>query len=291
MSASASWRRSDRRRQLARLLTDELGGQVASPREARWIVEDALSSSEDEAAVTAFARQAAGRRQRGEPLQHVLGHWSFRHLDVLVDERALVPRPESEVLVEAALGELARLARRRPLSAVADLGTGSGVIALSLAVEVPDPGVPVLYATDASGPALSLASENARRVLGTSRRDRLQLLLGSWYAALPTEAAGGLDLVVSNPPYLSRDEWAELEPVVKDFDPYDALVAGPSGTECLQAVVAGAPHWLAPDGSLVVEIAPHQAQAASELARAAGFRTAEVRDDLAGRLRVLVAAR
>lgn len=290
MSASASSRPSERRRRLARLLTDELGDRVGSPREARWIVEDALSSSEDDAAAEAFAREAAVRRQRGEPLQHVLGHWSFRHLDVLVDGRALVPRPETEVVVEAALGELARLARRRPLSAVADLGTGSGVIALSLATEVPGP-VPVVYATDVSDAALSLAGENARRVLGADRRDRLELRLGSWYAALPAEVLGGLDLVVSNPPYLSSEEWPGLEPVVKDFDPYAALVAGPSGTECLEAVVGGASRWLAPDGCLVVEIAPHQAQAASGLARGAGFRTAGVRHDLAGRPRVLVAGR
>ncbi|HET9092327.1 MAG TPA: methyltransferase, partial [Acidimicrobiales bacterium] len=208
MSASASSRPSERRRRLARLLTDELGDRVGSPREARWIVEDALSSSEDDAAAEAFAREAAVRRQRGEPLQHVLGHWSFRQLDVRVDTRALVPRPETEVVVEAALGELARLAGRRPLSAVADLGTGSGVIALSLAAEVPDPGVPLVYATDASAAALSLAAENARRVLAASQRDRLELRLGSWYAALPAAARGGLDLVVSNPPYLSSGEWA-----------------------------------------------------------------------------------
>ncbi len=265
---------ADHRLRLAR----EVGAAVGSGQEGRWIVEEAEGDE-------GRARELAARRARGEPLQHVLGHWSFRTLDVLTDRRALVPRPETEVVAEIALAELRRRHPAGPLLA-ADLGTGSGVIACSLAREL-GPGTRV-FATDRSAAALSLARQNVTRTLRQSTA-QVTLCEGSWFEALPGELAGRFDLLVSNPPYLASQEWHRLPPVVREHDPYEALVAGESGLEAIGEIVAGAPPWLSPDGSLVVEIAPHQADAARALCEAAGFGHHEVRPDLAGRERVLVA--
>ena len=288
MSASASSVQPE-----DRLLARELAGLVGSVREARWIVEEAAGDE-------VLARSLAARRAAGLPLQHVLGHFGFRTLDVLTDDRALIPRPETEVVVGVALDELRRLGELRrhddpggpgelrrsgePRLLVADLGTGSGVIACSLVAEAE---VPVeVHAVDASGSALALAAENLER---TGAGDSVVLHEGSWFDPLPPELAGRLDLVVSNPPYLAEEEWPGLDPVVRDHDPRQALVAGPTGLEDVARVVNGATRWLRPAGSVVVEIAPHQADAAAGLARAAGFVDVRVLPDLVGRPRVLVA--
>lgn len=197
----------------------------------------------------------------------------------------LIPRPETEVVVDVALAELDRCARGRPR--VIDLGTGSGAIALSMAVERPWAEV---WATDVSEGALGVASANLAG-LGTQAAGRVHLRLGSWWEAVPTELAGTVDLVVSNPPYVSQHELAELAPQVRDWEPLEALVPGPSGLEALEQVIEGCPRWLAPSGALVAEIAPHQAEQATELARSAGFAAVLTRPDLAGRLRALVARR
>lgn len=270
-----------------------LGDEAA----ARRIVEEAagvplerllpaLDEPLDARAAEALARMVA-RCRSGEPLQHVLGHWGFRDLDLLVDDRALVPRPETETLVEVALEELAR--RRRPGSRLraVDLGTGSGAIACALAVEAEDVEV---VATDCSAKALSLAQENVARLPASAAR-RVRLAEGDWYAALPRELLGALDLVVSNPPYLSRHEWASLDPVVKDHDPSEALVAGLEGTEALEAVLRGAARWLAPGGAVAVEHAPLQAGRLVAVAARCGLAAVRVEPDLAGLPRVLVARR
>lgn len=282
-------------RQLWRRAAEELG----SGTEARWLVEDVsgldaagwLLACDDKAPAGAVRGldELVRRRKAGEPLQHVLGHWSFRTVEVVVDRRVLVPRPETEVLVAHALACLDRLAPAgggRELLA-ADLGTGSGVITLSLAAERQD--VQVL-ATDRSREALAVASANLVQ-LPASAAARVRLYEGDWFAALPADLAGRLDLVASNPPYLAEHEWDDLDPVVRDFDPRGALVAGPSGFEALEAVIGQAPGWLGPHGFLLVELAPTQAPAALELARVAGLSEARVEEDLAGRPRVLVATR
>jgi release factor glutamine methyltransferase len=241
------------------------------------------------------------RRLSGEPLQHVLGHWAFRELDVVVDSRVLVPRPETEVVVTVALSEVDRLcalqagagvpapgAELRQAGAevlVVDLGTGSGVIALSLAVER---AMVRVIATDRDPAALEVASGNLSGI-PTGAAARVQFCQGDWYHALPLDSAGQIALIVANPPYLAEHEWAGLDPTVRSFDPIGALVAGPSGLEAIESIVAGAPTWLGRRGALVVEIASDQAGPVLEMARGAGFPKASVEYDLAGRPRVLVA--
>jgi len=249
------------------------------------------------------------RRQAGEPLQYVLGTWSFRTLELAVDRRVLIPRPETEQLVEVALTELERvMARRieagrldRPPRAV-DLGTGSGAIALSLAVEggARHAGLEV-WATDSSADALDVARANLDMVQASASDDdraalgRVRWGQGQWFAALPTDLVGSFDLVVSNPPYVSAAEYPDLDPVVRDWEPTGALVAGPGsegsgGLAEVETIIAGAPRWLCGDGTLVVELAPHQGETATAMARRRGFVDVRVELDLAGRPRVLVAA-
>jgi release factor glutamine methyltransferase len=221
------------------------------------------------------------RRSQGEPLQYVLGRWAFRRLDLLIDQRVLIPRPETETVVEVALAELRRLELGRPPLAV-DLGTGSGAIALSVAGEVPGARV---WGTDRSASALAVARANLAG-LGSRAAARVRLVRGHWFDALPDELRGQVDLVVSNPPYIGAEE--DLPPEVAEWEPGEALVAGPTGLEAIAEVVRGASGWLARPGALVVEVAPHQASAAAGWAREGGMTEVEVRRDLGGRTRVLV---
>ncbi|MGI9119092.1 MAG: peptide chain release factor N(5)-glutamine methyltransferase [Acidimicrobiales bacterium] len=223
------------------------------------------------------------RRARGEPLQYVVGCWGFRSLDLLVDARVLIPRPETEQVAELALAELRRHTSGRPCTVV-DLGTGSGAIALAVAVEMVTAQV---WAVDVAPEALAVARANLAGIGRPARR--VSLVQGDWFAALPEELAGHVDVVVANPPYVAEGE--ELPAVVTDWEPVGALVAGPTGLEHLERIVAGAPRWLARPGSLVVELAPHQAIAVADLARSAGFADIEIHPDLAGRQRALVARR
>jgi release factor glutamine methyltransferase len=226
--------------------------------------------------------QMIERRLGGEPLQYVLGHWSFRTLDLAVDSRVLIPRPETEQLAGAALDELAKLEHSgRPPVAV-DLGTGSGAIGLSIAVENV---AATVICTDVSEPALAVARAN---MAGVGRpATRVRLCSGSWFEALPADLLGRIDLIVSNPPYVGASD--DLPNEVRNFEPMGALVAGPTGLEAAQEIIAGARTWIRPGGSLLLELAPDQLTAASELARAHGFAEIEIRRDLAGRDRILIA--
>ena len=237
----------------------------------------------------AYVETMVERRLRGEPLQYVLGVWGFRRLDLVVDRRVLIPRPETEVVVEVALEELGRLGGLGPAvhdraePVVVDLGTGSGAIALSVALEAPRARV---WGTDRSPDALAVARANLAG-MGGRVAPRVRLVEGDWYDALPGELRGGVDLIVSNPPYVAAGEPLPAE--VAEWEPAGALVAGPTGLEDVARILAGAPSWLRRPGAVVVEIAPHQAEAAAARAVEAGFDEVDVRPDLAGRLRVLVA--
>lgn len=232
------------------------------------------------ARTAAFVERMVERRRGGEPLQYVLGIWSFRRLELVVDRRVLIPRPETETVVEVALAELDRLGIDRPLAV--DLGTGSGAIALSLALEAPTARV---WATDRSEDALAVARANLAG-MGARVATRVRLAAGHWFDALPGELRGQVDLVVANPPYIGETEPLPAE--VAGWEPAGALVAGPTGLESVAEILAAAPAVLRRPGVVVLEIAPHQAGAAVALASDAGFAEVHVHPDLAGRLRTLV---
>ena len=218
------------------------------------------------------------RRLAGEPLQYVLGRWGFRSLDLIVDPRVLIPRPETEEVAGAAIAE----ARRLGAKTVVDLGTGAGGIALSMAVELP--GVEV-WATDVSADAVDVARAN---LAGIGRdATRVQLRVGSWYDALPEELRGRIDVIAANPPYVP--DTAQLPPDVADWEPDVALYATSKGTDHAAVVIEGAPAWLARPGALVMEHAAWMGEEMVERARAAGFDEAAFHHDLTQRERYIVA--
>jgi release factor glutamine methyltransferase len=276
--------------------------QLGSDREARWVLERVEGEGAEPVAAAERRRRVealVARRVSGEPLQYVLGRWSFRSLELTVDDRVLIPRPETEQVVEVALAELRRIGGRSDGGhrICVDLGTGSGAIALALATEagrrLPDLEV---WATDVSAEALAVAAENLALLppADTGAASQVRLARGEWFAALPEELNGRVDLIVANPPYVSESEYAELDPGVRDWEPRGALVAatgagGVGGMADIETIVGEAPRWLRPGGALVVEIAPTQADASTDAARRAGFAPVTTEPDLAGRLRMLVA--
>jgi len=217
------------------------------------------------------------RRAAREPLQHIVGHQEFRGLRFAVDRRALIPRPESEGLVDAVLCWPLEMGAR-----VADLGTGSGCLAVSLAVERPDLRIDAL---DRSVAALELAAENARRH-GVERR--VHFCAGEM-AHPPAAWHGRMDAVLSNPPYVAEATWRELEPEVRDHDPRVALVPGPDGLEAYRGLAPAARALLRPGAPLLLEIGWGQAAAVGALVARSGFEVHAVHDDLNGIPRVLVA--
>ncbi len=252
--------------------------------EARWIVERAAGdplrvAAEEPATVRSHHhwRIMVERREQGEPLQYVLERWEFRTLELFVDRRVLIPRPETEVLVDAVLEEHTRVG-----GPVVDLGTGSGAIALSIAVERPGTEV---WGVERSADALAVARANCT---GLGRRaGSVRLVEGSWLEPLPDSLLGSVGVIASNPPYVTDDE--PLPTLVEEWEPRDALRAGADGLDDIRVIVAEAPRWLAPGGALVVEHAPQQAEAVRSLASAAGFDLVRTGRDLTGRDRFLVA--
>ncbi len=220
------------------------------------------------------------RYRAGEPLQYVLGKWAFRYLDLLVDHRVLIPRPETELVAGAAI-ELARnVAAPRY---VADLGTGSGAIGLSMAVELPLAGTTV-WMTDASADALAVARAN---LAGIGRpAQNVMIAAGEWFAALPADRL--FDVIVSNPPYVAEGS-ALLEASVGDWEPAVALFAGPDGLDDIRHLVSAAPDHLVEGGWLVLEIGADQGDQTRALLEQAGFTAVEIRRDLAGHDRIAVA--
>jgi release factor glutamine methyltransferase len=267
--------------------------------EARWLVEEVSGLDRSRWGETATAAGRARlaalveRRLAGEPLQYVLGRWSFRGLDLLIDRRVLIPRPETEVVAEVAIAEARELHLPPPTRAsgapyvIADMGTGSGALALALAAELTEAEV---WATDRSAAALEVARANLTAV-DPSAASRVHFEEGMWYEALPGGLRGRLRVIVSNPPYVTEAEFAGLPAEVRDHEPTAALVAGPIGRESLEELVAGGLDWLAPGGALVLELAPDQAAPLQVTAVAAGYEAVAIHRDLAGRDRVLVARR
>ena len=213
-----------------------------------------------------------------QPLQHLTGTQAFWRHDFVVGPDVLIPRPETEILVEQAVRLVASVARPR----IADVGTGSGCIAVSLAAERPDA---LVVASDISRPALRVAASNAARLLATVR---LPLVRADLLSAF---GAGALDLVVSNPPYVTAAEWSGLAVEVRDHDPRRALVPE-EGVEALYTrLFADAARVLRPGGSVAVEVGAGQADMISGLATAASLASVRRVTDLAGIPRVVIAAR
>jgi release factor glutamine methyltransferase len=227
-------------------------------------------------AIAALAR----RRLDREPVARIVGTKEFWSLPLRVDAHTLIPRPETETVVEAALAVIdASGARSRELR-IADLGTGSGAILLALLSELPSAyGV----GTDASAAALAVASNNARR-LG---------LVNARFVVCDMAAAlrGPFDIIVSNPPYIVSSDIAGLAPEVRDFDPRRALDGGPDGLSFYRVIAAAAPALLAPGGALVVELGAGQAPAVAAFFAAAGLAPLPPRSDLNSVPRALVVKR
>lgn len=252
---------------------------VDTPRlDAELLLAEAIGSGRaallaaPEAGVDAVAGRRFGelvrRRVRREPIAYLLGHQGFRRIELAVDRRVLIPRPETELLVEVAL-ELAP-------DSVLDVGTGSGAVALAIADELG--GVEVV-ASDTSLEALAVARGNAVR-LGLSERVRL--------IAADGQVGRAFDLVVANLPYVSEGEWGGLASEIVRYEPREALVAGPSGLEAIEGLLAELATGALETEAVALEVGVGQAVTVAELVRRAGFDRVETRCDLAGIERVVI---
>jgi release factor glutamine methyltransferase len=245
----------------------------------RWLEQAAKEEADrDGGSKSAILADYQRRLDAGEPLQYVLGSWQFRWLELRVDGRALIPRPETELIVDLIMTELGDNRSGKVL----ELGTGSGAIAASLAFECPDL---LVVATDSSADALALAEMN---LVNHGLDDRVTLRLGDWWEAVDSDER--FRLICSNPPYIAEDEWLRLDAVVRDWEPPGALVAGRTGLECYQVIFGQAHRYLEEGhGVVVVEIGAAQGSDVQHIAVVAGFDDVSVRQDLVGRDRFVVA--
>lgn len=222
-------------------------------------------------------RPLVRRRGQREPLQYIVGETDFCGLTLKVDRRALIPRPETELLVE----HVTTRAVAAP-SRILDLGTGTGALALALAKAFPESRV---TAVDSSAEALALAQDNARR---SGLEGRVEWLESDWWANVPRGSA--FELIVSNPPYLTAAETAEALPEVKEFEPIAALTgSGPEGAGDLLKIIEAAPAYLVPGGMLALETGIAQHAILVEACRRAGFQNPESLQDLSKRDRYVIA--
>ncbi len=218
------------------------------------------------------------RREKREPIAYIVGHKEFYSLDFEISPAVLIPRPETEFVVAAALEFIAGA----PDARVLDIGTGSGAIAIAIAVNAARARV---TAVDISADAIAVASRNAR---GHRVEDRVTFRRGDCFEILDGGPAfGSFDVIVSNPPYLDDAEIAALEPEMRGYEPRIALSAGAGGLGVIRRIAAGAPRHLASDGELIVEVGEGQAAAVAKLVEEAGLRVVCVINDLAGHPRVV----
>ncbi len=227
-------------------------------------------------------REAVRRRATGEPLQYVTGEVAFRHIVVKVRPGVLIPRPETEVLVDAVLPAIDAAIAARGAALVADICTGSGCIALAIAQERPDARV---SATDISPLAITVAEENAGR-LGIS--DRVATTEGDLLGGLSDDLRGVLDVIVSNPPYIPSADVPDLPAEVAGFEPHLALDGGPDGLAIYRRILADAREWLRPGGLLGVELDESMVRIAAAEAEE-WYQEVRVISDLTGRDRIVVA--
>lgn len=306
--AISEGQRTEDRATAPRYLRDEgeaRGYPSYSPRNRRAFPSRAWLLAHPEAPLTvdevAAYRRLVARRARREPLPYITGHREFYGLDFYVDRRVLIPRPETELLVEHALriahsraglcrnlereggrGDTSLAPRRTAVLSpcrIADVGAGSGAIAVTLAVHLPGA---VIYATETCPEALEVAAHNARR---HGVAERVHLLVGDLLAPLPEP----VDIIVANLPYVAAHEWATLPPEVRLYEPRSALDGGPDGLAVIARLLAQAPAYLRPRGAVILEIGSTQGEAVTALARQ-HFPTASiaVHQDLAGRDRVVL---
>jgi release factor glutamine methyltransferase len=221
-------------------------------------------------------RPLVKRRGDREPLQYIVGTTDFADLTLKVDRRALIPRPETEYLVEILRDRLTA----SPPTHVLDLGTGSGALALALAHAWPAAEV---LGVDVSTDALALAGENA---VALSLSARVRFVPSDWFAAVPPDSR--FELIVANPPYLSDTETAEAAPEVKDFEPRSALSAGPDSAAALGRIVREARAWLAPGALLALETGIGHHAALAAVAQECGYPSSESINDLTGRPRFML---
>lgn len=277
-----------------RALWTEISDALGNANEGRWICQEAggldsiewASSLDEPVTERAVARVDAmvARRRAGEPLQYVLGSWPFRTVELMIDRRVLIPRPETEQLAELAI---AAARDAGPERVVVDLGTGSGAIALACAAELPIDGTAV-WASDVSPDAVAVARANAAG-LGRAAAN-VRIVEGSWFGALPTDLMGGVDVVVSNPPYIAEGD-PEVDPSVSDWEPHLALFSDTDGLGALRHIIVSARDWLAADGVLLLEIGYRQGPEVRAMLEAAGYRDVAIRADLSGRDRFAYARR
>ena len=236
------------------------------------------ASDDVEHYVVERALEAAARRSTGMPFAYAVGRAAFRHLTLLVNERVLIPRQETEVLIDLVL-------ERRRTGVCADVGTGSGAIALALAAEGD---FDRIVATDVAGDALDVARRNAA-LLQPQLRAGVEFRSGDLLAPLNGER---FDVLVSNPPYIAYDEADELPASVRDWEPGHALFSGGSGLDASRRIIGDAPGILSPGGVLALEIDSRRALQVAEMVASNGhFSGIEVCQDLAGRDRFVLAVR
>jgi release factor glutamine methyltransferase len=218
------------------------------------------------------------KRLQGEPIAYLIGKRGFHNIELQVVPGVLIPRPETELLVEIGLREIRRIEKEVVTPKVLDLGTGSGAIALAVAHESPKA---ILTATDQSSEALAIARTNAKH-LGLD--SRVEFLQGSWYEALVKKAL--FHVILSNPPYIASQDPHLLQGDLR-FEPISALTDHGSGLSCLETIIAGAMRHLKPMGLIAVEHGYDQSETVVSLMKTAGFSDIQTHQDLAGHHRVV----
>lgn len=219
-------------------------------------------------------KKLESKRLQGEPVAYLIGKRGFHNIELCVAPGVLIPRPETELLVEIGLQEIKRL---NTLVSILDLGTGSGAIALAIAS---DASQAILTATDQSTEALEIAKANAKQL---KIADRVQFLQGSWYEAL--EAGASFDVILSNPPYIASQD-SHLNQGDLRFEPLSALTDHGTGLSCLESIISGAQLYLNPNGLIAVEHGFDQSEAVVSLMKLAGLRDIQTHVDLGGHYRV-----
>ncbi|WP_251368492.1 peptide chain release factor N(5)-glutamine methyltransferase [Polynucleobacter sp. MWH-S4W17] len=265
-----------------------LSNSVLAPAEAKILMAYVLEKyyqlprsallSRDDLVLNAKAleewKMLESKRIQGEPIAYLIGKRGFHNIELYVAPGVLIPRPETELLVEIGLREITRL--NAPTN-ILDLGTGSGAIALAIAHEAPDA---QLTATDQAIEALDIAKINAKLL---NMESRVQFFQGSWYEAI--EASASYDVILSNPPYITSQD-SHLSQGDLRFEPISALTDHGNGLTCLESIISGAKHHLNPNGLLAVEHGFNQSEAVVALMQQAGFQDVQAHLDLGGHYRV-----